>query len=201
MLVGDEMFVAFEGCDGAGNSTQSRMLAKFLADRGERVLLTKEPTTSFIGGIIRSVLKKEIKTSPLALQILFTADRAHHLFSDVEPALMDGKIVISDRYMFSTLAFGGLSIDIDFLKRINSNFRIPDITFIIDVPAEVCMERIKNSRRGEPELFEDVRKFERIRANYMEIKNQFPNMYVINGNHPIEVVAANVQKIVLSKLK
>lgn len=195
------MFIAFEGQDGAGNSTQSRFLTRFLTDRGERVLLTKEPTSSFIGGIIRSVLRREIKTSPLALQMLFTADRAHHLYSQIEPALKEGKIVISDRYMFSTLAFGGLSIDIDFLKKVNSNFRIPDITFIIDVPPEVCMERIRRSRTSEPELFEDVAKFEKIRANYMQIKNQFPNMYLIDGNRRIEDVAADIRRIVTSRLK
>ena len=195
------LFIVFEGLDGSGLSTQSELLKSFLTKRGYDVLLTKEQTIGFIGGIIKSILRKEISTSPLALQLLFTADRAHHLHAEIEPALKDGKIVISDRYLFSTLAFGGLDIDMEFLKQINSKFRIPDITFILDVPPEVCLERIGKSRLNHFELFEEKEKFEKIRANYMSLKNSFPNMYVINGNRSIEAVAKDVQKIVLEKLK
>jgi dTMP kinase len=109
--------------------------------------------------------------------------------------------VISDRYALSTMAFGGLDIDIGFLKEINSKFRVPDLTFIIDVPPEVCMERIRESRKSEPELFEELEKSKRIRANYMKLKDQFPDVHVIDGNRPVEQVAADVQKIVTSELK
>ena len=195
------LFVVFCGIDGAGNSTQSKLLAEFLRGRGYNVLLTKEPTESSIGKIIRSMLQKKMKTSPVALQLLFTADRAHHLYSEIEPALKEEKIVISDRYMFSTIAFGGLDVDTDFLKQINSKFRIPDITFIIDVPSEVSLERIKKSRSSELELFEEIEKSKRIRENYLQLKDQFPNVNIINGDRPIEAVAAEIQKIVLGKLK
>jgi len=176
-------------------------LRKFLVKRGKKVLLTKEQTIGFIGGIIKSVLRKEIKTSPLALQLLFTADRAHHLSSEIEPALKESKIVISDRYIFSTLAFGALDINMKFLKKINSKFRAPDITFIPDVLSEVCLERIGESRFNHFELFEEKEKMEKIRTNYLSLKDYFSNVYVIDGNRPTEEVAKNIQKIVLSKLK
>lgn len=195
------LFIVFCGLDGAGNTTQSKLLAEFLKSRGHDVLLTKEPTNNPIGQIIRAVLQKKMKTSPIALQILFTADRAHHLHSEIEPALAEGKIVISDRYMFSTFAFGGLDIDMEFLKQINSKFRAPDITFIIDVLPEIALKRIKSSRRGEPEFFEDVEKSKNVRKNYMKLRNHFPNVHVIDGNRPIEDVAADVQKTVLNALK
>ncbi len=195
------MFIVFEGLDGAGNTTQSRLLAEFLKGRGHDALLTKEPTQNPIGKIIRDVLQHRLKTSPLALQLLFVTDRAHHFYSVIDPALKKGQIVVSDRYMFSTFAFGGLGVDEELLKELNEKFRIPDLTFIIDVPAEVAMERIKSSRKGKPEFFEDVDKFKGIRANYLKLKDQFPNVHVIDGNRPIEAVAADVQKIVLEKLE
>jgi dTMP kinase len=195
------LFVVFEGIDGSGNTTQSKLLAEFLRGRVYDVLLTKEPTNNVIGKIIRDVLQKKVKTSPLALQMLFVADRAYHLHTEIEPALEEGRVVISDRYMLSTMAFGGINVDMDFLKQLNSKFRVPDITFILDVPPEIALRRIKSSRPGEPELFEELEKSKRVYANYMKLKDQFPNVFVINGNRVKEAVAAEVQKIVLSKLK
>jgi len=195
------LFIVFEGIDGSGNSTQSTILAEFLRGRVYDVLLTKEPTNGAIGKVIRDVLQKRVRTSPLALQMLFVADRAYHLQTEIEPALEEGKVVISDRYMFSTTAFGGLDVDMDFLKQINSKFRVPDITFILDVKPEIALQRIKRSRSGELELFEELEKSKRVYANYMKLKDQFPNVHVIDGNRPVAEVAADVRKIVLSKLK
>ena len=193
------LFIAFEGLDGSGLSTQSELLRDFLRKNNKDVLLTKEQTDGVIGGLIKSTLKRHFSTSPLSLQFLFTADRAHHLNSEIEPALDEGKIVISDRYIFSTIAFGGLNLDIDFLKTINSKFKAPDITFIIDTPPEVCFERLKRSR-FHLELFEDMQKTQKIRENYLSLKDFFPNVYVINGNRNQEEIAEEVQKIVISKL-
>ncbi len=194
------MFIVFEGLDGSGLSTHAELLKKSLTEKGKQVVLTKEQTVNFIGGIIKSVLRKDMRISPLTLQLLFTADRAHHLFSEIEPELEKGRIVISDRYIFSTLAFGGLDLDIEFLKQINSKFRTPDLTFVIDVPPEVCLERIRKARFEHLELFEGKEKFEKVRENFLSLKNYFPNVHVINGNRPIEEVAEEIQQIVLKKL-
>src|SRR3989344_8642736 len=104
-------FIVFEGLDGSGLSTQSFELRNFLMKQGHQVVLTKEQTDGLIGGLIKSCLKKEWKTSLLTLQLLFTADRAHHISNEIEPSLAEGKFVISDRYFFSTIAFGGLQIE------------------------------------------------------------------------------------------
>ena len=194
------LFIVFEGVDGAGNTTQSKLLAAFLKKRGEKVLLTKEPTNKPIGKVIRSVLRKQMKTSPVALQLLFTADRGHHLHSVIEPALRAGKTVISDRYMFSTMAFGGIDADIAFLKQINSKYRVPDLTFIHDVPAEVAMKRI-GSRSRESEFFEEAAKLRKVRTNYLNLKGEFPNVHVIDGTRAIEKVATEIQEIVVKNLK
>lgn len=195
------LLIVFEGLDGSGISTQAKSLCELLLKKGKEVILTKEPTVSFIGGTIKSILKKEIKTSPLTLQLLFTADRAHHLFSEIEPELDKGRIVICDRYILSTLAFGGTEIDIEFLKQINSKFRTPDLTFILDVPPEVCLERIRKTRFEHFELFEEKEKFEKIRQIYLSIKEFFPNVYLIDGNRSIEEVAKEIQEIALGKLR
>lgn len=187
-------FIAFEGLDGSGLSTQSVMLRNYLLDRGVKVIVTKEETDGLIGGLIKSCLKKEWKTDPLTVQMLFVTDRNHHLKSEIEPALREGKTVITDRYVLSTLAFGGMNLDLDFLKTLNSKFRAPDYTFIMDVPPEVCLERIKKSRFG-IELFEEKEKFEKIRENYRKLKDHFPNTYIIDGNRSKEEVFEDIKKI------
>ena len=193
------MLIAIEGLDGSGLSTQSNLLRDFLIKKGYQVILTKEQTDNAIGGLIKSILKKEFAVSPLGLQLLFAADRAHHLASEIEPALKQNKIVISDRYIFSSLAFGSPEVDLEFLKQINSKFRKPDITFIIDTKPETCLERIKKTR-FHLELHEEKEKLEQTRKNYLSLKDYFPNVFVIDGNGTIEEVEKNIQKIVLEKI-
>lgn len=194
------LFVAFEGLDGAGLSTQAQLLKNFLREKGYEVVLTKEQTDAAIGGLIRSILRKEFNTSLLTLQLLFTADRAHHLQNEIEPALKQGKIVITDRYMFSTIAFGGLEIDFEFLKTINSKFRIPDMTILLDASPKVCRERLKKDR-VHIELFEDIEKAKKVREHYLKLRYEFQNFFVVDANRSIEEISKDVQKIVLQKLK
>jgi len=175
------LFVVFEGPDGSGQSTQSELLAKWLKKKRKKVLVTKEPTNSMIGGIIRSILKKEWKVDMKTHQLLFTADRAHHLNTEIMPLLEKGVNVICDRYVLSTLAFGSLGEDLKWLKGINSKFPVPELTFILNVPGKICAERIAKSRFGF-EVFESVEKLELVRKKYLELKNFHKNTYVIKGN-------------------
>jgi len=187
--------IVFEGLDGSGLSTQAQMLKEYLLKEGKRVVLTKEQTDNFIGGLIKTSLKGHVKISNLTLQLMFVADRSQHLDKEIEPALKEGRIVISDRYIFSTLAFGSLDIDMEFLKLINSKFRKPDLTFIIDCPPEVCLKRI-SKERFHLEFFEEKNKMEKIRENYLSLKDYFPNVYIINGNKTKKEVFENIRKIV-----
>jgi dTMP kinase len=193
-------FMVFEGIDGAGLTTQAELLEKYLRNKKYEVVLTKEPTNNLIGGIIRAALKKEWVTSNRTLQLLFSADRAHHLEKEIIPALENGKIVISDRYFISTIAYGMIELEKDWLKALNSKFLLPDIIFIIDVPVEVSIERIKASRFGF-ELFEEKKKLEKIRNNFLELSKEYKNCFVINGNRSIEEVHKEIVKIVEEKLK
>ena len=193
-------FIVFEGIDGAGLTTQAELLEKYLRNKKYEVVLTKEPTNNLIGGIIRAALRKEWITSNRTLQLLFSADRAHHLEKEIIPALENGKIVISDRYFISTIAYGMIELEKDWLKALNSKFLLPDIIFIIDVPVEVSIERIKASRFGF-ELFEERKKLEKIRNNFLELSKEYKNCFVINENRSIEEVHKEIVKIVEEKLK
>ncbi len=191
------LFVCLEGPDGSGQTTQAKILADWLRGRGERVVLTKEPTDTIMGGVIREVLRKSISRDPLALQLLFSADRAQHLKDVIEPALAQGKIVVTDRYALSTFAYGALDVKGDgkFLRLINSKFRVPDVTVFINTPIEECLRRIKKDREH-IELFEERVKAKKVLKNYLRlIKSKvWPRIYVVDGSGSIEEVSFQIKK-------
>ena len=192
-------FIVFEGIDGAGLSTQAFLLQEYLKKKGFEVVLTKEPTNNLIGGLIRASLKKEWKTSARALQLLFSADRSHHLEFEILPALEKGKIVISDRYFFSTIAYGMLELEKEWLKALNSKFLIPDITIILDVPVEVSLKRIGKGRSN-TEPFEEREKLEKVRENYIELSKEYENCFVVDASKSIDEVQEEIRRIVDSKI-
>ncbi len=194
------VLIVLEGTDGAGLSTQTALLAEHLRSKGEAVILTKEPTSSHIGNLIRSALKREWKPSPRALQLLFAADRAHHLENEIEPALRANKIVISDRYILSSLAFGSIDVDQEFLKQINSKFRKPDLTFIIDTPPRICLERINRTREN-IELFEERDRLEQVREKYLSLRNYFKNTFIVDGYRENEKVSEDILDVVERSIK
>ncbi len=189
-------FIAFEGLDGAGSTTQAEKLTRYLKERGEKVHLTKEPTNNLIGGMIRGQLTKEWRTGPECLQLLFTADRAHHLEKEVIPLLKQGITVITDRYFFSSVAFGSLGIaDREWLQKINDRFILPDITFMLNVSPRICLQRI-NESRFHLELFEEEENMEKIWRTYETLAQEFEDVYVINGEKTVEEVFTDITKVV-----
>lgn len=194
------MFIAFEGLDGSGSSTQSRLLAEKLEKNGKPSLLTKEPTSdSPIGKLIREILQHKWSTSPEGLQLLFSADRAEHIKNEIEPALEGGQVVITDRYLYSTLAYGGMSVDMEWLKALNKNFRLPDITFLFKLSPEECIKRIAG-RGSDFELFEKSDKLAKIWENYEKIAEEFPNIQVIDATETIEGISEEIWGMVSEKL-
>jgi dTMP kinase len=186
-------FIVFEGLDGSGITTQSTLLRNYLIQK-ESVLLTKEPTDGLIGGLIKSCLRKEWITDPATLQLLFCADRSHHLKSEILPALEKNQSVISDRYVLSTLAFGSLENKTDKLKELNKDFKKPDIVFFVDTDPKVCIERIAKSRHH-IELFEEEKKLIEIRKNFISLKKHYKNTYIIDGNRTIEEIHEEIKKL------
>jgi dTMP kinase len=200
-------FIAFEGLDGSGSSTQTSLLHNWLNQTSQKFSLgrpqahlTKEPTNNIIGGLIRGQLTSDWKTRPECLQLLFAADRAHHLEKEIIPILKKGLTVISDRYAFSTIAYGASEIqDKDWLVGINKPFILPDLTFFIKVSPKVCLQRIRKNR-FHLELFEKEQSLIRVWQTYEELAQQFENSYIIDGEKPIEEVFEEAKNLVRLKL-
>ncbi len=186
-------FIAFEGLDGSGQSTQVSKLVSYLKEKGYKVSATKEPTDNIIGGLIRGQLTKHWQTSQECLQLLFAADRAHHIEKEIIPILDQGNIAVTDRYMFSTIAFGSISADYDWLRKLNEKFILPDLTILLKVPAEECVRRIKEDRLS-IELFEEKEKLEKVWRNYERLLKDYPNIKVVDGNKPVEEVFEDIRK-------
>jgi dTMP kinase len=194
-------FIVFDSLDGAGNSTQVKILADYLNKIGKRTHITKEPTSYLIGGLIKSQLTNDWKSSPECLQLLFSADRAYHLEKEIIPLLKRGINVISDRYFFSTMAYGNLKInDLNWLIDINKKFILPDLTFFLKVSPKVCIERIKKER-FEITLFEKEKILRKVWKNYEILSKRFKNIYIIDGERSIEEISNEVIKITEKKLK
>lgn len=185
----------FEGLDGSGITTQATLLRNFFLSKDKEAILTKEPTDGLIGGVIKACLRGEWRTNPLTLQMLFAADRAHHLSTEIEPALKKNKIVICDRYILSSLVFGSLSTSMDVLKQLNAHFLKPFVTIVIDTNPKICLERMKKARHH-VELFEEEQKLVQIRHNLIALKKYFPDTYFVDGNRRPEEVFEDVKKLV-----
>jgi len=192
--------IVFEGLDGSGKSTQVDLLDKFLRENDRKVHCTAEPTQYLIGGLIKSWIAQDWKSSPDCLQLLFAADRAYHLEKEVLPLLKKGVTVICDRYLFSSLAYGSLDLDFDWLLKINQKFILPDITFFLDVSPELCLERMRKERFS-IELFEKEEKLKKVRSNFLKLEKKFKNFYVIDGEKSIEEVFSQIKKIISLWLK
>ncbi len=200
-------FIVFDGLDGSGMSTQSGKLVDFLNLPDQKIKfghtgtqLTKEPTSSLIGGLIRSQLTHEWKSSQECLQLLFSADRAHHLEKEIIPLLERGVIVISDRYFFSTIAFGSLDIkERGWLLNLNKNFLLPDLTFFLKVSPKVCIERIQKTRFGVT-LFEQEMKLKEVWEEFEKLSKEFENTYIVNGEGPVDKIHQEIIDILTKKL-
>jgi len=195
-------FLVFEGPDGSGQSTQAELLKNFLIKKKFKVVLTKEPTKiSKAGKKIEKILNKKNKTSPKELQKLFAEDRKWHLKNIIIPSLKEGKIVISDRYFFSSFAYGkSEGISLKYLIDLNKDFLLPDKTFILDVSPSVCISRIKK-RGEETTLFEKEEKLEKVLKIYKTFPQKFENVVIINGEKSKKEVFSDIKNIVSKILK
>lgn len=161
------MFIVFEGLDGAGTTTQCERLAETLRARGRRVLVTREPSEGPLGTLLRQMLRGRLvlpggeKMTADTVALWFAADRLDHLAATVNPAIAAGTIVISDRYVHSSLAYQGIDVDPEWVAHINERARQPDLTLFFDVPIDVCRERMV-ARGAAVERFEEPGVLERV---------------------------------------
>lgn len=190
-------FIVFEGLDGSGQSTEVSLLKDYLITKGHSVVSTKEPTQDTEPGKkIKQVLSEKEKIEPEVLQELFSQDRKEHLEKLIIPALEKGQIVISDRYFFSSFAYGqSESLSLDDLIKLNNDFLLPDKTIILKVKPEICIQRIEK-RGTDKTLFEKVEKLKRVWENYAVFPSRFENVIIVDGEGTIEQVFEQVKKVI-----
>jgi dTMP kinase len=192
------IFIVLEGGDAAGTTTHSRLLKGFLESQGFKVYLTQEPSQSKIGKLVREYLKnKDIPPSTDAL--LFAADRNLHYNNEIKKKLEEGFIVISDRYIESSIVYQSVQspeISIEWVKEINKFVGWPDITIILDIDPKIALARKENQ---DLEKFEETLFLDKVRNLYLQRAKQ-ENYFVISSDDIIEIVQENIQKLIIGKL-
>ncbi len=166
-------FFVLEGLDGAGTTTQCERLAAELRARGFRVLTTREPSDGPVGTMIRQALTGRLglpggkgPLAPETLALLFAADRTDHLNARIRPALERGEIVLSDRYLLSSLAYQGAGLPMAWVEQANAYADKPDLTLFVQVDPAIAARR-RAGRGGDAELFEAEELQRRIARQYL----------------------------------
>jgi len=196
------LFITLEGLEGSGKTTQQKYIVDDLKEKGFDVLLTREPGATRLGREIRQLLLDPdwSEMTPRAEILLFAADRAQHVEEIVKPALNAGKIVISDRYFDSNLAYQGYGrgLDIDLVRKINLwavDYLKPDLTIFLDLPVEVGLARARAQtvdKLGDRLEREELNFYQQIRAGYLELAKESERFRVIDANRSIEKVKTDI---------
>jgi dTMP kinase len=203
MKMSKNAFIALEGIDGSGKSTQTKLLCQRLAAAGYKEYATFEPTDGPIGSMIRNIMKGNMKADDRTIAGLFVADRLDHLLNEengIVKKLAEGYTVITDRYYFSSYAYHGTHMDMDWVIQANAmSARIlrPDLNIFIDVSPETSMQRL-SKRNNQIELYETLDNLKKVREKYMEAFDKLKaaeNICIIDGNRSFEDIAADIWKV------
>ena len=204
----DDLFISFEGCEGSGKSTQSKLLKEWFENEGKSVVLTREPGGTTLGKNLRRILldNETGEIAPRSEALLYAADRAHHVFTLIRPALERGDVVITDRYFDSSIAYQGAgrvlsSSEIARINRWATESLFPILTIILDQPAEIGLSRIKNADRLESE---SVEFHNRVRQEYLQLAAMDPERYlVLDAQRPIieihQDITARISELIAKK--
>ncbi|MCR9164810.1 MAG: dTMP kinase [Nannocystaceae bacterium] len=185
-------FIALEGLDGSGTSTQAEMLFEALTGRGHTVVTTHEPSRGSIGQRARAMLGGgDGQVDPHLLALLFAADRLDHIAREVEPALARGEIVVCDRYVMSSWAYQSLDCDAQWVETINARAPWPDATFLLRVGAEEATRRVHaRTPESQREIFETEAIQRRVEASYeAALARGLPGVVAIDGTRSIADVS------------
>ena len=191
------IFIVIEGLDGSGKTTQAILLAKKL-NESHKVLLTAEPSRGKIGTFIRESCLYEDKRLPTEAEaLLFAADRIEHMQNEIKPALDEGKLVICDRYVYSSLAYqGSAGLSLDWIKTINARALQADFAIFIDVAPERVLERLKRKKS----VMETLETQQKVRDAYLKFVEK-GELFRVDGDKPKEIVADALYTKVLDLLK
>lgn len=195
------LFISLEGGEGAGKSTQAKFLAAFLQSQGYAVVLTREPGGTDLGITIRQLFLDKAIT-PITELYLLLADRSHHVSYLIRPALAEGKVVITDRFCDSTLAYQGFGhgLDCDLINSLNkiaTGGLLPDITFWLDVDPQVGLERAKAKKLHSDRLENfDLTFHQRVRLGFEYIwQRERDRVKRIDANLTTEAVSQTILEL------
>lgn len=204
--MGKGLFITFEGADGCGKTTQMELLAEYLKNNEKDVLLTREPGGKGLGEKVREILLNyEGPVSDRCESFLFLADRAQNIDIIVNPAVSQGKIVLCDRHIDSTVAYQGYGrgLDIERINKLNdiaTNGKKPDLTFVFDIDVETSMKRVGKEKDRMESAGIDFHN--RVREGYLELAKQEPQrIKVLDATKSIKEIHNNVIEIINEKLK
>ena len=191
-------FIVFEGLDGAGTTTQAKLLGERLQKQGRTVFVAHQPSEGTVGLLIRQILAGRAATPQAdgklgqvderVMALLFAADRLEHLGSQIEPRLARGEDVILDRYTLSSLAYQGASISHEFINAANRFARKPDLTLFLYVPASLALDRVRQ-RGAKLERYETPAQMQLIEREYNRLVGTLASVVSIDGTRPIPEVA------------
>lgn len=192
------MFICIEGIDASGKTTQAKLLVKNLNERGYEAIYTSEPTKGFFGQILRQKILYGDKRVPAIIEaLLFALDRLDHVETEIKPALRANKIVVSDRYIYSSIAYqGAAGLDIEWIEEINKWAIKPDLAIYLDVPAEAVIKRIEGKRS----VMETLENQRRVREVYLKLVQE-GKLLLIDGNRPIKDIEQEILQIVTNALR
>jgi len=199
-------FIVFDGLDGSGKGTMVKEAHKFLLKRGvpaERIFTTAEPTHGYYGKKVRELLATQIDPQLNARQFLdlYIADRKEHIGNTIAPALAKGKIVLCDRFKYSTFVYQALQgIPLEKISALHEGLPSPDLAVILDLPVDNALRRI--GRRKKIEVFERRQFMEKVRIGFLELKKIFPHEEIvfIDASKSIPQVSGDINTVLAAKL-
>lgn len=200
------LFIVLDGPEGAGKSTQAQMLYKYLKNKGYDCVLTREPGGTKVAEMVRKIiLSPKLTITPLAELLLYEAARAQHIAEVIKPNLQANKIVISDRFADASVVYQGYARGLGekIVKQLNNlvmgNLR-PDVTFILDIPPQEGLLRVKNRTSKIDRLEKETLEFhKKIRQGYKKLAKSKKNYYVINVKNKTPAEIHNIITQILER--
>ena len=188
------MLINLEGIDGCGKSTQSKFLVKKFEENNEKTIILKEPTNGKYGKKLWEMLSGKREATTEQILDLFIMDRKEHVKNKINPALNEGKIVLMDRYYYSTMAYqAAAGIDVNRIRKDNEFAPKPDIVLIFDLPADLAMKRVRG--HSVADVFEKEEHLEKVREAYLNLEND-PLVRIIDSTRTPEEIFEEVWKLV-----
>lgn len=202
------IFVTFEGIEGSGKSTQAKILAEKLQKEGFKTITTFEPGDTELGKKIREILlSPSLVINPLSELLLYFADRVQHVSEIINPYILEGYIVISDRFTDSTLAYQGYGrgISLELINNLNKflldEFK-PEVTILLDLPAELGLARNRNINKNDKFELENISFHNKVREGFLKLAAKEPERFIIvDATKTVREIASEIYEKIRQRLK